>query len=95
MIMEREDDMTQGYEDGAGRKRYTTDGSVRGSCGHAHMTLGAAERCRARDEQACRAQGGRAYSDREVRGYTGRARTRPLTDDEQADLCGYCIDHED
>ena len=44
---------------------YTTFGSVRGDCGHAHQTYAAAEACIRRDQRGCRQQGG--YSDREVR----------------------------
>lgn len=43
---------------------YTTRGEVRGCCGHAHRTIEAAERCRARDQRGCERQGG--YSDRRV-----------------------------
>lgn len=43
---------------------YTTEGSVRGSCGHQHRTYGAAEKCIARDQAGCARQGG--YSDRHV-----------------------------
>jgi hypothetical protein len=45
-------------------KGYTTNGSVRGQCGHLHETEGAAYCCRDRDQRVCAAQGG--YSDREV-----------------------------
>lgn len=44
---------------------YTTWGSVRGCCGHAHESQDAAEKCIARDHRGCASQGG--YSDREVR----------------------------
>jgi hypothetical protein len=43
---------------------YTTIGSVRGCCGHDHRSIGAAQRCLARDARGCRAQGG--YSDRYI-----------------------------
>lgn len=56
--------------------RYTTLGSVRQGCRHAHATLDAAERCLARDRRACaRARG---YSDRAVFAYVGRARRREM-----------------
>lgn len=54
---------------------YTTQGSVRGSCGHVHRTERAAEACAARDERGCASQGG--YSDRGVRTLT-RAQAREL-----------------
>jgi len=44
---------------------YTTWGSVRGCCGHAHRTLSGAERCLNRDRLGCFRQGG--YSDRQIR----------------------------
>lgn len=44
--------------------RYTTEGSVRGSCGHEHRTLDAVLRCLERDQRGCASQGG--YSDRRV-----------------------------
>ncbi len=43
---------------------YTTTGSVRGTCGHAHRTHRAADACRMRDVRACRKV--RGYSDRVV-----------------------------
>ena len=41
---------------------YSSEGSVRGTCGHKHRTLNAALACIRRDELGCCAQGG--YSDR-------------------------------
>lgn len=43
---------------------YTTQGSVRGCCGHQHKTIEAAQRCINRDHAGCVRQGG--YSDRSV-----------------------------
>lgn len=43
---------------------YTTRGDVRGACGHAHRTVGAAVECRNADRRGCKRVGG--YSDREV-----------------------------
>jgi hypothetical protein len=43
---------------------YTTEGNVRGSCGHRHRTEEAAERCLAKDQHGCAAQWG--YSDRRI-----------------------------
>lgn len=56
---------------------YTTDGSVRGCCGHKHRSIATAQRCVDRDSDGCASQGG--YSDRSVVRYDGT----PLTDDEQ------------
>ena len=58
---------------------YTCSGSVRGSCGHKHRTVGAAERCRQRDADGCRSQGG--YTDRSV----CRTDGEPLDEMERAD----------
>jgi hypothetical protein len=44
---------------------YTCWGSVRGNCGHYHKSIEAAEKCIARDDRGCAAQGG--YSDRSIR----------------------------
>lgn len=52
--------------------RYTTWGSVRGDCGHAHETIVAAVKCLDYDRQCCRKLGGGAYSDRMVRAITSR-----------------------
>jgi hypothetical protein len=43
---------------------YSTYGSVRGCCGHRHLTEKEAMGCLHRDRKICAAQGG--YSDREV-----------------------------
>lgn len=43
---------------------YTTQGSVRGCCGHQHRTIEAAQQCVSRDHARCKRQGG--YSDRSV-----------------------------
>ena len=62
---------------------YSAVGSVRGSCGHAHRTAAAAQRCADRDHRGVRAGHGRsAYSDRTV----ARSDGRPLTERE-ADEC--------
>lgn len=45
-------------------KHYTTDGPVRGSCGHKHKTREAARKCLMRDRVGCAEQGG--YSDRKI-----------------------------
>ena len=52
--------------------RYTTEGSVRGSCGHRHRTLDAARACLRRDENGCASQGG--YSDRVITDADGSGR---------------------
>jgi hypothetical protein len=43
---------------------YTTNGSVRGSCGHKHRLLETAQKCVYQDHKGCISQGG--YSDRSV-----------------------------
>ena len=43
---------------------YVAYGSVRGSCGHRHRTIGSAQRCIDSDMSGCARQGG--YSDRYV-----------------------------
>ena len=63
---------------------YTTSGSVRGGCGHAHRTVEAAVRCLARDQASCHRCGGGAYSDREVIGLDGQ--TIPTTTDDDGRL---------
>lgn len=59
---------------------YTTDGSVRGECGHRHRTIGAALACIARDARGCASHGG--YSDRSITRTDGA----PLTDEERASI---------
>ena len=53
---------------------YTTEGSVRGSCGHKHRTLQGAADCLKRDAAGCRSQGG--YSDRSLYQIDGEETTR-------------------
>ena len=60
--------------------RYTTDGSVRGSCRHHHRSLAAAARCVAADQAGCRRQGG--YSDRSVWRVDVEGASYPLTEAE-------------
>lgn len=50
-------------------KWYTTWGSIRRGCGHAHKTLAAAERCLRADQHRCHvvSQLDIDYSDREIR----------------------------
>ncbi len=59
---------------------YTTEGSVRGCCGHKHRTIEAAIRCIKRDQAGCSSQGG--YSDRSVVRVDGE----DLTDSEKEDI---------
>ena len=47
-------------------KGYTTDGSVRGTCGHVHKTIASAMQCLQRDRNSCGRLGGGAYSDRDI-----------------------------
>lgn len=52
--------------------RYTTTGSVRGSCGHYHRTEEGAQKCIDSDMVGCVRQGG--YSDRYIREVRAGAR---------------------
>lgn len=46
---------------------WTTEGSVRGSCGHRHRTEDAADACIAIDDRGCkRGNGYNSYSDRRI-----------------------------
>ena len=58
------------HEKGSVEMLYTTWGSVRGCCGHAHKTAEAAEECINQDAHGCMLAGG--YSDREVRAIESR-----------------------
>lgn len=49
--------------------RFTTWGSIRGDCGHLHLTRAGAEKCAARDRRLCHMQGG--VSDRILRRIEG------------------------
>lgn len=46
--------------------RYICSGSVRGDCGHNHLTVASAAKCLAKDQRGCRSLGGGAYSDRRI-----------------------------
>lgn len=59
---------------------YTTEGSVRGSCGHKHKTLESAIKCLQVDRDGCGAQG--AYSDRQV----VRTGGEPMTEREHDEM---------
>ena len=49
----------------ATHQTYEAHGPVRGSCGHQHRTLAAAQQCAERDARECARYGGAgAYSDR-------------------------------
>jgi hypothetical protein len=73
---------------------YTTNGSVCGSCGHAHRTIAAAVRCIQKHQRDIEsANGSRSYSDRAV----WRTDGEPLTDDEieaMHDAMDEWADHE-
>ena len=45
---------------------YRAEGSVRGSCRHAHRTIAGAVACMMQDRRDCNSLGGGCYSDREV-----------------------------
>jgi hypothetical protein len=57
-------------------KSYMCAGSVRGECGHAHLSIAMAMRCLYRDRRECRSLGGGAYSDRSVMHTDGSRLTR-------------------
>lgn len=59
---------------------YTTQGDIRGECGHTHKTIEAAIECIGRDE--ARAKRGGGHGDRRV----VRADGGDLDDDERAEL---------
>jgi hypothetical protein len=67
---------------------YTTDGSVRGDCGHKHRTVEAARRCLDKDQRGCSSQGG--YSDRRVVAVDTDGQTRSLTESEYESLYDRC-----
>lgn len=64
---------------------YIARGSVRGSCGHKHRTIAAAQTCCEKDQRDCRSLGGGAYSDRSVTPVDS-GRFRDLTGSEQEEL---------
>lgn len=64
------------------KPRYEAKGSVRGSCGHQHATIGGAYRCAVRDNRACRRLGQGCYSDRQVY----RTDCEPMTAAEKIEL---------
>ena len=71
---------------------YTTNGSVRGQCGHVHRTIETAVRCLKRDGGGCASQGG--YTDRIVVAVVN-GRIEPLSDseDEYARELEYPLDY--
>lgn len=60
---------------------YTTQGPLRGRCGHTHNDIAGAVRCRAQDEALCVSKGG--HTDRRVYA-VGPALLRELDDSELA-----------
>lgn len=67
---------------------YHANGSVRGSCGHKHKTIAAAQACARRDQSACASLGGGSYSDRSV----CRTDGKDLTPQEMDELEYACQD---
>lgn len=67
------------------RSYYVAHGSVRGSCGHKHRTIAAAQACCEKDQRDCQSLGGGAYSDRSVTPVEN-GRFRDLTEAEQEEL---------
>lgn len=47
---------------------YTTEGSVRGTCGHTHRTIEAAYACAARDRAGCKPDMARAMISEAIEG---------------------------
>jgi len=68
------------------RRTYEARGSVRGACGHSHVTLRAAVACCEKDANGCASLGGGAYSDRVVTLRTPGNGWDELTPDEIANL---------
>ncbi len=68
--------------------RYTLTGSVRGNCGHNHLTILGAARCSVADQRGCKSQGG--YSDRDLRVIEDGVSRQP-DEAEYLDFCD-CID---
>ncbi len=66
---------------------YVNVGNVRGSCGHRHWSLAAAQKCLRRDVVGCRQQGG--FSDRHTRAFQVTLEERDLTEGEMAALTAY------
>lgn len=49
------------------KAHFATIGTVRGDCGHKHLTIGDAVRCLHRDRKVCESiVGAKSYSDRRV-----------------------------
>jgi hypothetical protein len=61
--------------------RYTTTGSVRQSCGHAHRSIETAARCLRQDQRDCKKI--RGYSDRAIRRLGKNGQYLPLTLEDQ------------
>lgn len=63
---------------------YTTDGPVRGTCGHHHRTIATAYCCLQKDARGCARQGG--YTDRGVMQITPQGQVYPLDAEEREAL---------
>jgi hypothetical protein len=65
MPWEPEDErLSQLFKEQLIKRRFTTDGPVRGECGHKHKYLRTAQECLEKDQRGCANQGG--YSDRVI-----------------------------
>lgn len=64
-------------------KKYTTKGSVRGTCGHTHTILNA-HKCATLDQANCAKVGG--YSDRNVHVVLQSGHTVPISHEEWEEL---------
>jgi hypothetical protein len=72
------------------KTRYRAAGSVRGSCGHAHLSVVAAYKCAQKDQRDCASlPGGNAYSDRHVVRMDGQ----PLDEHEREQMYAYMDAH--
>lgn len=67
-------------------RTYTTEGDVRGTCGHKHKSARTAGECAQRDADGCRSQGG--YSDRYMVVHEDDEQVG-ATDDERDEYSGY------
>ena len=66
-LVRLEDGQTTAYSEFVmGTVRYTTDGPLRGRCGHQHKSLEGAIKCLDDDETWCRELGGGGHTDRRI-----------------------------
>lgn len=68
--------------------RFTTEGPLRGRCGHQHKNIESAVKCLDDDEAWCRERGGGGHSDRQIF-VVGAGTKRELNDAERAAVEAY------